>query len=282
MRRLAALTLTAVLGLGLGGAAGAATVEWSGTLVVDIGRWGHFEHYGTGVATVNGSAGGKHINTIYWTRGLTFTGGNNAPETIPLTDPDTPTLVTLRATGLRMETQTFNGISGGPPLGSKNTGVPPGRLKMCVLFPGCANYMPMPFATPGGNIGIGVGGQFTNGTTSKGNALLFSVFGSPWTIGLASIPSVTTETPNGAITTYTKTIQGFAHGPASGSTTAAISGVLQMVTPVRILANRPPPDSRQAWTFEVRLHFIPEPRMLLLLGPGIAGLLLLGRHRTRK
>ena len=30
------------------------------------------------------------------------------------------------------------------------------------------------------------------------------------------------------------------------------------------------------------LHFIPEPGMLLLLGSGVAGLVLLGRHRMRK
>jgi hypothetical protein len=282
MRRIATLVLTAVVGLGLTGAAGAATVEWSGSLIVDTGRWGHFEHYGTGVATINGSAGGKHINTIHWTQGLTFTGGNNVPETVQLTDPRTLTLITLRATGLRLGTQTFNGISGGPPLGSKNTGVPPGRLKMCILFPGCANYIPIPFATPSSNIGIGVGGQFTIGAPSKGNGLILSVFGAPWTIGLASIKNVTTETPNGAITTYTKTIQGFAHGPASGSTTAAISGVLQVVTPALIWTSLGEPDTWQAWTFEVRLHFIPEPSTLLLLGPGIAGLLLLGRHRIRR
>jgi hypothetical protein len=63
-----------------------------------------------------------------------------------------------------------------------------------VLFPGCGNYFPIPFATPGGNIGIGVGGRFTIGTTSKGNALVFSVWGAPWTIGLASIKNVAPET----------------------------------------------------------------------------------------
>jgi hypothetical protein len=249
---------------------------------VNTGRWGHFEHYGTGVATINGSAGGKHLNTIYWTRGLTFTGGNNVPETIPLTDPENLTFQSLRATGMQLGTQTFNGISGGPPLGSKNTGVPPGQMKLCILFPGCANYLPLPFGNTAGTAGVGVGGVVTVWPFTKGAGFKISVHGAPWTIGLASIENVTTETPNGAITTYTKTIQGFAHGPASGSTTAAISGVLQVVTPALVWTSLGAPDTWQAWTFEVRLHFIPEPSALLILGPGVAGLLLLGRRRIRE
>jgi hypothetical protein len=204
---------------------------------------------------------------------------NNVPETIPLTD--FATLPTLRATGFRLGTLTLNGISGGPPLGSKNTGVQPGRMKLCVLFPGCGNYLPIPIGTKGG-AAVGVGGIVTVNTFSKGGGFHLSIWGAPWTIGLASIENVTTETPNGAITTYTKTIQGFVHGPGSNtSNTAAISGVLQVVTPVRMQTSFGTPDTYNAGWVEVRLHFIPEPGMLLLLGSGAAGLLLLGRFRMR-
>jgi hypothetical protein len=284
MRSFSSLTAAATLvaGLGLASAAGAATVEWAGTLIVAPGTLDQFQHFGTGVATVNGSAGGGHINTIRWRRGLSFYRGNNLPETIPLTDPEHPTLMTLKATGLRLGTQTFNGISGGPPLGSKNTGIPPGEMNMCILFPSCAAYLPFPFGTPSENVGIGVGGSLTVNTFSKGNGLKVSIWGAPWTIGLASIKNVTTETLNGAITTYTKTLQGFVHGPASGSSsTAAISGVLQVITPVLIRTNLGAPDTWQAAWFEVRLHVIPEPGLLLLLGSGVAGLMLLGRSRMR-
>jgi hypothetical protein len=262
-------------------------VEWSGTLTVKMPLAGDlppFVHLGTGVATVNGSAGAiGHINTIQWHEGLTYTGGNNVPEMIPLTDPDNPTLVTLRATGLRLGTITFNGIGNGPPLGSKNTGIPPGRMKMCILFKnGCLSYIPIPFATPSGNVGIGVGGLFTVNPYSKAGGFILSLQGAPWTIGLASIKNVTTETPNGIFTTYTKTIQGFVHGPASlTSTAAAISGVIQVVTPVLVETSLGAPDTLNAGWVEVRLQFIPEPRLLLLLGSGVAGLLLLGRSRSR-
>jgi hypothetical protein len=32
----------------------------------------------------------------------------------------------------------------------------------------------------------------------------------------------------------------------------------------------------------LNVHFVPEPGMLLLLGSGVAGLVLLGRHRMKK
>ncbi|MFW9770112.1 MAG: hypothetical protein ACFFEM_14930, partial [Candidatus Thorarchaeota archaeon] len=113
--------------------------------------------------------------------GLSFTGGNNVPETIPLTGPENPTLVTLRATGLRLGTLTFNGISGGPPLGTQNTGQPPGNMKMCILFPGCANYLPIPFGKDVDDA-VGVGGLWTVNGLSKGNGFKVSVWGVPWTI----------------------------------------------------------------------------------------------------
>jgi hypothetical protein len=290
MRRLATLNLTAAVGLGLASTAGAAVVEWSGTLIVNAGPLPPFTHFGTGVATVNGSAGGiGHINTIRLHHGLSYSGGNNVPETIPLTGPENPTFVTLRATGMRVgraggmsNALTLNGISGGAPLGTKNTGRPPGSMKMCVLFPGCANYLPIPFGKDATNA-VGVGGMFSVlDLFTKANGFELSVWGAPWTIGIASIEHVTTETPNGGISTYTKTIQGFVHGPASGtSTTAAISGVLQIVTPVFVQTTLGAPDRYKAAWVEVRLRFIPEPGLLLLLGSGAAGLLLLGRFRMR-
>jgi hypothetical protein len=291
MRKLLSLITAATLvaSLGLATTAGAAVVEWSGTMIVNVGTLPQFQHFGTGVATVNGSAGGiGHINTIAWHDGLTFTGGNNVPEVIPLTDPDNPTLISLRGTGMRMgdpvwsQNMTFNGISGGPPLGSLNTGRMPGKMKMCILFPGCANYLPIPFGTKGGQ-GVGVGGMITVNTFQNGQGFKLSIQGAPWTIGIASIQGVTTTTPNGGISTYTKTLQGFVHGPASGtSSTAAISGVLQIIAPVFIETNLGQPDTFQAVWQELRLHFIPEPGLLLLLGSGGAGLVMLGRNRMRK
>ena len=296
MRKLLSLVVAAtlVVSLGLATTAGAAVVEWSGTMIVNVGTLPQFTHLGTGVATVNGSAGGiGHINTITIPSGLTFTGGHNVPEAIPLTDPDNPTLMSLRGTGMRIGriadgtggtvgSAVWNGISGGAPLGTKNTGQPPGNMKMCILFPGCGAYLPIPFGTKGTNR-VGVGGMFTINTFTQFGGFRLSIQAAPWTIGLASIKNVTTTTPGGGTTTYTKTLQGFAHGPASStSNTAAISGMLQVVTPIFIETNLGVPDTFQAVWVELRLHFIPEPGLLLLLGSGVAGLLMLGRSRMRK
>jgi hypothetical protein len=125
--------------------------------------------------------------------------------------------------------------------------------------------------------------MITVNTFQNGQGFKLSIQGAPWTIGIASIQGVTTTTPNGGISTYTKTLQGFVHGPASGtSSTAAISGVLQIIAPVFIETNLGQPDTFQAVWQELRLHFIPEPGLLLLLGSGGAGLVMLGRNRMRK
>jgi hypothetical protein len=242
------------------------------------------------VSTVNGSGGGiGHVNTLQLHHGLSYSGGNNVPETIPLTGPENPTLVTLRATGMRVgraggmsNALTLNGIAGGAPLGTQNTGQPPGQMKMCILFPGCANYLPIPFGENASNA-VGVGGIFTVNGLSKAAGFILSVWGAPWTIGIASIENITTETPNGAITTYTKTIQGFVHGPSSGTSTpsySCIGGVIQIVTPAFIQTSLGAPDTFQAVWTAVRVQFIPEPGVLLL-GAGVGGLLLLGRSRMR-
>jgi hypothetical protein len=285
MRKLLSLVASATLaaGLGLVAPAGAAVVEWEGTMITNMGRMPQFVHQGTGVSTVNGSAGAiGHISSITWNGGLTHTGGNSVPETIPLTGPENPTLISMRMTGMNMGSLSFNGISDGPPLGSKNTGIAGGQMRMCILFPGCGVYLPIPFGR--GSDAVGVGGMFTVNTFSKAGGFKMSLQGAPWTIGLASMRNVTTETPNGAVTTYTRTIQGFVHGPASvtsGSSAAAISGVLQIVTPVLVETSLGSPDKWQAVFTQVKLHFIPEPGLLMLLGSGIAGLLLLGRSRMR-
>jgi hypothetical protein len=298
MRRLATLILTAAVGLGLASTAGAALAKWSGTLTVNMPLAGllppfEHEHLGTGLATVNGTAGGHpyyHINTITIASVLSFTGGNNVPEGIPLTDPENPTLISLWGTGMRVGKVTtggvqpaiWNGISGGPPLGSQSPGRLPGNMKMCLFFPGCMHHLPIPLGTQGGNA-VGVGGMWTVNTFSKGPGFKLSLQGAPWTIGVASITNVTTETPNGGISTYTKTLQGFVDGGVCTYVTSfydSCSGVIQLVTPVFIQTNLGAPDALQAGWVEVRLQF-PEPGLLLLLVAGGAGLVVLGRNRMR-
>ena len=81
-----------------------------------------------------------------------------------------------------------------------------------------------------------------------------------------------------------RTAKGFAHGPSSNtSSTANPSGVVQLITPMQVVTNLTNGSNAKIALFGfLTVHFIPEPGMLLLLGSGVAGLVLLGRHRMRK
>ena len=88
------------------------------------------------------------------------------------------------------------------------------------------------------------------------------------------------QTANG---TGTVTAQGWVFGPVSPSTAANISGVVQLVSAARLtFADVDPLNGDYALITTLKLHFVPEPGQLLLLGCGSAALLLVGRGRMRR
>jgi hypothetical protein len=89
--------------------------------------------------------------------------------------------------------------------------------------------------------------------------------GAPWTAGTASVGTLS--------------VAGFHHGPASLTSSAAQgSGSIRLVTPVFVSTNIG--AAAVVPTFGILdLHFVPEPTTLLLLGSGIAGLVLYGRTK---
>jgi len=111
-----------------------------------------------------------------------------------------------------------------------------------------------------------------------------SMKGAPWTVKTVTAFDQITTTIGTNKTTIPITFKGFAHGPESMTTsTAALSGVVQMVTPVQIVTNLSLGSSAKlGGSVSLLIHFIPEPGLLMLLGSGVVGLAFLGSRRMRK
>jgi hypothetical protein len=134
---------------------------------------------------------------------------------------------------------------------------------------------------PGGGLNaVGVGGVITAGGWG---GIRFSLQAAPWTIKTATVMDQITTTGGSQITSAV-TLRGFAHAPASTtSSTAQPGGVVQLVTPNQITTNLPLGSNQRTGSFvTMKVHFIPEPALVLLLGSGVVGLALLGRSRIRQ
>ena len=265
MRRL--IVLLAVLLLA--GQAGAKTMEWHGTMVLDLGALSSAYYHGSGVATVNASSGGAHMSTLRLGTGMT------GSDVIPVTDPNTTPQVKSIILTATMKTNTLTGISGAPPMGN---GVLPiaGYTRVCLFVPGCAANISMN-NTENGTVGVGIAGYVTLGGNGS---VRISVQGAPWTLG--TITGVN-QTVKGNWITLSRA--GFVHGggSATDSSTAVTSGVIQFIGPSAIKTAGITGNSQDISLFlELNLHFIPEPGLLLLLGSGVVGLGLLGRSRMKK
>ena len=260
----------------------ASVLSWEGSLELHLTELPRaFFFTGTGVATVNGSGGGAYLST------LRLAGGISGMGTIPQTDPETPTFISLRA-DVGLGTGTVSGLSGGAPIGNGVAALLTGRLTQCWLLPGCVNYWPIPL-TKNGTRGVGFGGTIVVRSFFK-HAPAFSLFGAPWTLGtpiITGVPNRITLTQNGIITSRftvheTRTARGFVHGPASGtSSAAAASGAVQLVTPIRLQTHNASPHNLMPAFGVLALRFVPEPSGPLLLGAGIA-LLAVGCRKRRR
>jgi hypothetical protein len=276
MKRLFVLTICALAGaLAFGSVAQAAPLKWHGTSTSQIGTLPVIVFLSSGISTVNGSTGYGHLNQAF--NMTPFSGVVQVPVTDPeVTQANGIVAIKLSITG---GGGTISEISGGGPINSntKTRGV----SKICLYDPNC---------NPGGfiglnlyehgtlstDVGVGIGGLLSVGGFG---GIRISVINNPWTLGNAQAVD---ETDAGNFVNVTT--NGFAHGPASlTSSTAKPSGVVQFVTPSQITTNLTVGSaSLQSSLSSIRFHFIPEPGMLLLLGSGVAGLILIGRSRMRK
>ena len=205
------LALVALLAVGIAGNARAAELPFTGTLDLHLGPYyPGLDIEGAGLASVS-ITGTNHLAS------LVLPSGAFGPITtsIPLTSWWGSTNSVI-FTGVQNLAGSFPGISGGP-MGLSGT------AKICLMFAPC-QYAAIVFPlTPStGGVGFGIGG-----TQTVPGAVRLTLQHAPWTIGQ---PVMTIHTPNSNVRTPTLP-GGFAHGPASlTSSTAAAGAELQMVT----------------------------------------------------
>jgi hypothetical protein len=269
MRKLVVLFSALMLAV-TAGTAGAKTLDWHGTLDIDLGALETLTLLGSGVATVNGTTGETHLNTLRLAGGIT---GN---DTIQVTDPETTPQIPSIRIGATLGTATLSGISGG---GSLSQGKLPvgGFTRVCLFTVGCATALPLQNTKNNGATGLGVGGLLTLGGAA-GNVRI-SIVNQPWTLGTVSGVN---QTVSGGFKTLSRV--GFVHGNASStSSTATGSGVVQLIAPQQVTTAGITGNSEELTLFAaLTIHFIPEPGLLLLIGSGVVGLGLLGRSRMKK
>jgi hypothetical protein len=285
MRKLLMLGAAAVLAFGVAGTSSAAPLKYEGTLVLELGTLPAIPATGAGVATVNDSGGLGHLNHL---RLKASRGGISTPSAMaPVTDTAAAPIVSIRVNA-ELGVGTLGPISGGVQSASVLTlGRLPvaGLAKVCLFSTACGTFLPLELTQhtgATGSKGVGIGGIITIGGTSP---IRISIEAAPWTIKTkTSIDQITTPV-GGTVKKYiNRTAMGFAHGPSSNtSSTANPSGVVQLITPMQVVTNLQNGSNLKIALFGfLTVHFIPEPGMLMLLGSGVAGLILLGRSRMRK
>ena len=275
MRKLLGIFTAGALLFAIAGTAQAKVIGWRGTLDLALGTLEPVRATNGAIDSLilNGSAGVGHLNQFSIVSPNRITGG----ATVPLTDPELSPLVSLRG-NMILGTGLIGQISGGAistQVLTPNTLPVGGSFKLCIIFMGCPSYIPVPLTT-NGTRGVGIGGLITiNGFGKAG--IKISAINNPWTIHTAVIASI--PTANGFAVT-TSSVFGFAHGPQSAtSSTANASGVVQLVTPVRVITTLAGTTPLFAI---LRIHFIPEPGTFLLFGSGVVAMGIAARRRFKK
>ncbi len=270
--------------LGIAGTAQAKLIGFHGTLSIGLPGLPPVVATGVGPAILNNSAGiGGHLTTLQ----ILANTVSGTGLIVPITDPSAP-VVSVRGTAA-LGTGILRPISGAAASGAgltQNVMPVAGIFRFCVLFTGCPSSLPIPLTVAhgriggggiGGPAGVGIGGLITLGTFGKAG-IKFSIFGEPWTIKTAIVDNISTD--NGGFSTASAF--GFAHGPASAtSSTAAISGVVQLVTATRIVSTLSQTTVTPLFA-TLYLHLVPEPGTFVLFGSGVVALGIAGRSRRRK
>jgi hypothetical protein len=238
-------------------AARAALLPFTGTLDIDIGFGAITAPVaGAGVARVNDSGGGGPLQALALPPGAFAASGLSAPITDPAAFPIAGVQLTL-ANDAGSFVPTGMGLGGTMPI--------LGVAKVC-LFAGCPEPPPANISVPLSVVGAG-------GSAAASFLINLTVLGGPWTTGTALLTF--------PFTPFVLTQMGFAHGPASlTSSAAAASGAVRLVTPVTVYTNLGVDQPSIFGFVTTTLHFVPEPGALLLGAVGLAGLTAAARSRS--
>jgi hypothetical protein len=252
MRKLLGVLAAGFIAIGAAGQAHAVALQFDGSMALQVATLAPIALPGSGTAVVNGSGGGGHLNSFQLAGGTFGVSGFS----LPVSDPAAFPIVGLQATAAN---GTGNFAGGSVPGGLGGVMPVVGGVKVCLFGSSCGSAVAN-ITVPLSNVGAG-------GAVAVGAAVNVTVIGAPWTTGTAAVGTVTA--------------MGFAHGPASlTSSTANASGQVQLVTPIFISTNIGASAVLPGFAI-LNLHFVPEPGTLMLLGSGIAGLVAFGRSRAR-
>ena len=273
------------MGLLASPAARAALLEFESVTIVEFSNLGGATASTTGSGTVqiNGTGGLGPLDS------LTFITVNPAAidTTIFVTEPSVAvTIPSVQFTSVQLRPDLaghvlapISGALRGSVSGlTQNTVAFGGNVRICLFFAGCnAGHIDLPLGdtSNGVVIGPGVGGTVAGAS----GEIRISLVAAPWTVRTASISD---RTDSSGITILTR--KGYARGPASRTSTAGQpGGVVQFVTANQVTTLGVPGSNDVSGQFVIhRLHFVPEPELLLLLGGGALGMLWLGRRRLRR
>lgn len=284
--QLIAATLCAIP-CGLGSpAAHASSIQWEGTLTLDLGDLGVTTSTGTGVALLHFGID-ERIDALRVDHGITV---DQTAVPVPVTDPEVvPTVASVRIENANLGGATFVGIDAHQPFVEGQ--LPIGGIARFCFVVGCASSLPIDLM-PSPSLGVGVGGLLTAVPATGTGPTQVQIEAGPWQIATANA----TQTPVNKDSPTVLTDMGFVHSPLSNTgftsatsmqaspnaSTFITSGVIQLISPSQIQVTGPAGNSDQIALFSsLTLRFVPEPGLLLLLGGGVVALALIGRSRIR-